>query len=167
MREKLLLRLLLETGARISDQCNWEFSQVHEDDEWFIDYTSQKTNRKVRAVINGDTFNLIQKWKQVKEKDTRKAQDPRILPYTTQHIRRILTKLKYRAGIRRKIRPHDFCRSTITRLGQLGYDAGFTAKQVGRDVITIQRIYQDVTLKDKGKLAKAMSIDSIVKDIND
>lgn len=143
-RAELIVALLIDTGIRVSDLINLEWSNV-EWEERCLHFRQRKSKKLVRARIRRGTLRLLRNWKTV-------SKDIRIIPVTRGTIQYILKQIAISADLKRPLSPHDLCATAMSMAVWEDLPMKFAETQYGRSAKTIIKYYQKIPPKLQDKL---------------
>lgn len=148
VRENVLIYGLLDTGMRIGDFTRIKWEDL---DGKYLHYVSQKTNIDVYIPLNQKTLEILDRWK-------KHNKDERIMPLTPDRCRQILRAVRDRAGIKRKVSPHDFIDTAITNLLANKVPTKAVADLTGKKPETIDKYYAKFTQEQLTKWKEDYSL---------
>lgn len=118
LRDSLLIRILWETGMRVSELCDLDISHINENKTSAIIYT-KKTGKKRAIVWSADTHDVLMKYMSGRMELDKMSGTSALfvgqhhnrewsMRITTRTVQRIVRQYVNQAGIREKITPHSF-----------------------------------------------------------
>lgn len=118
LRDSILIRLLWETGMRVSELCDLDISHVNENKTSAIIHT-KKTGKKRVIVWSAETHYLLMKYTSMRMELDKMSGTSALfvgqhhnrewsMRITTRTVQRIVRQYVNQAGIREKITPHSF-----------------------------------------------------------
>lgn len=151
-RNHLLLRLMLNTGLRLSEAVNLRWKDIDLNTGKLM--VRQGKGAKDRSLWIGDEdLKLLRKWRERQGKD---VEGPPVHVFTTlggkavspRYVQQMVKRLAARAGITKDIHPHTLRHSFATDLYRETKDIRLTQKALGHANLATTQIYTHLVDED-------------------
>jgi integrase/recombinase XerD len=136
VRDRLIIRMLHDTGMRVGELCSLDLDDLHDDMSATI--RTEKTVRSRRVFWNPDTEQdlqnyLVHRIKQSTESDAVFLPElrPASARLTRRAVQRVVKVVVQRARVNSRISPHSFRHAFIHRVAKLGVPDAIIAVLVG------------------------------------
>ncbi len=151
-RDKLIIKLLIATGARISEILNLEIKDVENQDYEFIKILGKGSKYRIVPIYD-ELENQIKKYIEVDRKQLKNVElTHKLFPQTRrENFWKRLKKISKDAKIEKNVYPHIFRHSIATVLLSNGADIRVVQEILGHVNISTTEIYTHV---EKSKLKK-------------
>jgi len=136
IRDRLIIRLLHDTGLRVGELCSLDLDDMHDDQSATV--RTEKTIRSRRVFWNPDTEQNLQNYFVERLKESTELDALFVSPVaphykrlTPRSVQRIVRQAAKEAGIANNVTPHSFRHAFVHRVAKLGIPDAIIAVLVG------------------------------------
>lgn len=165
LRDLLLIRMLWDTGTRVSELCDLDVSQIDTDNPSAIIFTKKTANRRI-IVWSKETHRVLMKYMSIRKElhqlnhasalfvgwQINKGWSSRL---TTRSVERIIKDYSNRAGIMERITPHSFRHGWAHKRRDMNAPLSFIQKGLGHCNPISTFVYEQYSDNEFERNAKA------------
>ena len=144
---RLLFRLGLELGARVSEISSLKWSNVNFQEKYVVIWDEKKDKYRV-CVLPEDLWTLLREY----SKHVDKRREDRVFPYSSKTLNRRIKQWAKDAGITRRVRWHTLRHTYVVESRKKGREWSLISAQTGDTAATLIQEYDKLSLEDRQKM---------------
>ena len=159
IRDKLILKLLIATGARVSEILNLKIKDIENHDYEFIKVLGKGSKYRIIPVYNSLELEIKEYLVNVRPNLKEATETFKLFPgIRRENFWKKLKKIAKDAGIQKNVYPHIFRHSVATVLLSNGADIRIVQEILGHSNISTTEIYTHVEKSDLKKIYNKIKI---------